>query len=154
MIYRDIAGTTSSLIHRINDLDLKVTSPSGAASGPWTTPGGLRNSRDTVENVFVQTPEAGAWTVQVIAAEVPQDSHVETAAIDADYALVSTGGTIITCPADWNHDSVVNSTDVTQYINEWFADQANGTHVTDLDGNNISNSTDVQIMIDRYISGC
>jgi len=162
MIYADIAGTTSALIHRINDLDLKVIAPSGAiywgnsgaSSGPWTTAGGLRNSRDTVENVFVQNPEAGVWTVTVIAAEVTQDSHVETAAIDADYALVSTGGTIVSCPADWNTDGTVNSTDVSQFITDWFTDQANGTHVTDLDGNGIANSTDVSIMIDRYFSGC
>jgi hypothetical protein len=162
MVYRDIAGTTSASIHRINDLDLKVVSPSGAvywgnsgaAQGPWTTAGGLRNSRDTVENVFVQTPEAGTWTVTVIAAEVPQDSHVESAAIDADFALVATGATIVSCPADWNNDNVVNSTDVADYLNDWFSDQANGTRSADLDDNNISNSTDVSIMIERYFSGC
>ncbi len=162
LVYSDIAGTTSSLIHRINDLDLKIVSPTGViywgnvglTTGPWSTPGGVRNTKDTVENIFIQNPEAGAWSVSVIAAELPQDGHVETPAIDADFALVSTGGHIATCPADWNHDGVVNSTDVGQFITDWFADQANGTHATDLDGNNISNSTDVSIMIDRYFAGC
>jgi serine protease AprX len=162
MIYSDIAGTTSALIHRINDLDLKVTSPSGLiywgnnglGAGLWSTSGGNRDTKDTVENVYIQNPEAGAWVVTVIAAEVNQDGHVETHDNDVDYALVVTGAPIQTCPADWNHDGVVNSLDVGEFINDWFADQANGTHATDLDGNNVSNSTDVAIMVDRYLSGC
>ena len=43
---------------------------------------------DTVENVLVQAPAAGTWTVEVIATAVNVDGHVETAATDADYALV------------------------------------------------------------------
>jgi hypothetical protein len=47
---------------------------------------------NTVENVFVQMPEAGVWTVEVRADEVVQDGHKETMEVDADYALVVTGG--------------------------------------------------------------
>lgn len=101
MIYRDIAGTTSSSLHRINDLDLKVTSPSGTIywgnngllGSMWSSAGGSPDGVDTVENVFVANPESGAWSIEVIAVEVLQDTHVETGAIDADYALVVTGGT-------------------------------------------------------------
>ncbi|MFG0282858.1 MAG: S8 family serine peptidase [Phycisphaerales bacterium JB039] len=99
MVYNDPSGTTSSTIHRINDLSLRVTSPTGAIywgnsgldRGHWTTAGGVENNRDTVENVFVQNPAAGIWTVEVIATEVNQDSHRETATRDADFALVVTG---------------------------------------------------------------
>ncbi|HEU4420451.1 MAG TPA: fibronectin type III domain-containing protein, partial [Planctomycetota bacterium] len=99
MVYRDPPGTTSSTLHRINNLDLKVTSPSatvywgnnGLLAGNYSTAGGSPNTVDTVENVFVQNPAAGAWTVQVIAAEINQDSHVETPAVDCDYALVVSG---------------------------------------------------------------
>ncbi|MBM7856668.1 hypothetical protein [Lentzea nigeriaca] len=41
-----------------------------------------------MENVFVRAPAAGTWTVEVVATEVNVDGHVETAATDADYALV------------------------------------------------------------------
>jgi hypothetical protein len=99
MVYRDRPGTTSSTLHRINNLDLKLTAPSatvwwgnqGLGAGLWSTPGGGPNNVDTVENVFVQNPEPGTWLVQVIAAEVNQDAHVETPALDADYALVVSG---------------------------------------------------------------
>ena len=99
MVFRDPPGTTSSTLHRINNLDLKVTSPSatvywgnnGLLAGNYSTAGGAPNTIDTVENVFVQNPAAGTWTVQVIAAEINQDSHVETPAVDCDYALVVSG---------------------------------------------------------------
>ena len=46
-----------------------------------------------MENVFIPNPETGRWFVQVFADAVVQDSHVETTATDADYALWATGGT-------------------------------------------------------------
>ncbi len=99
LVYRDPPGTTSSTLHRINDLDLKVTSPTGTiyhgnaglSAGMWSTAGGSPNGVDTVENVFVQNPAAGVWQVTITAADVNQDAHVETGAVDADYALVVSG---------------------------------------------------------------
>ncbi len=64
----------------------------GLLAGNWSTSGGIRNRIDTVENVFVQRPAAGTWTIQVLADEINQDSHVETTATDADFALVVSTG--------------------------------------------------------------
>lgn len=99
MIYRDWPGTTSSSLHRINNMDLKVTSPGGTVywgnnglnANMYSTAGGSANTLDTVENVFIQNPQAGVWQVEVIAAELNQDTHPETGALDADYALVAFG---------------------------------------------------------------
>ncbi len=99
LVYRDWPGTTSSTLHRINNLDLRVTSPGGTiyhgnvglSAGNWSTAGGSSNNVDTVENVFVQNPAAGTWQVTVTAADLNQDTHVETGAVDADYALVVSG---------------------------------------------------------------
>lgn len=99
LVYADLPGTTSSSQHRINDLSLKVTSPTGDVywgnngllEGVWSTTGGSANTKDTVENVFVENPGSGIWTVQVIASEINQDQHVETQQTDADFALVVTG---------------------------------------------------------------
>jgi hypothetical protein len=100
MTYADPMGTVPSTRHRINDLTLKVTSPSNVvyygnngltASGQWSTSGGTANIIDTVENVYIQNPEAGNWTVEVIASEVIQDANPGTPAIDADFALVVSG---------------------------------------------------------------
>lgn len=80
LVYIDPAGSPSATKHRINDLTLKVTSPSGVVywgnngleAGNVSTPGGTANDLDTVENVFIVSPEGGVWTVEVIAAEINQ----------------------------------------------------------------------------------
>jgi len=97
--YADPAGLPNSTVNRINNLDLKVTAPDGTSYwgnngllvGNYSTPGGAANTIDTVENVFVNNPPSGLWTVTVIAAELNQDSHVETPGVDADFALVVSG---------------------------------------------------------------
>ena len=101
MVYLDPAGTTSSTLHRINDLTLKVTNPSGTVywgnnglaggSYNYSTSGGSSNSIDCVEQVLIENPSAGTWTVEVIADEINQDAHTETGAVDADFALAVSG---------------------------------------------------------------
>lgn len=99
LVYADPPGTPYGNQHRVNDLTLRVTSPSnviyygnnGLMEGNWSTPGGSPNEVDTVENVFVENPESGMWTVEVIAYEIIEDGHVETGQLDADFALVVTG---------------------------------------------------------------
>ncbi len=100
MVYSDPAGNPAASVDRINDLTLKVISPSGTVywgnyglnENMWSLPGGEANHVDNVENVFIYKPEAGTWTIKVIAEEIAVDGHTETAGInDADFALVVTG---------------------------------------------------------------
>ncbi|CRK58820.1 Flagellar hook-length control protein FliK [Alloactinosynnema sp. L-07] len=96
LVYADPMGSPSASVATVNDLTLKVISPTGTvyygnnglSAGVWSTSGGSANRVDTVENVFVQSPGSGTWTVDVIATAVNQDGHVETSATDADFALV------------------------------------------------------------------
>ena len=148
LVYRDNPGTTSSTQHRINDLDLKVTSPSGTVyygnngllAGLWSTPGGSPNTKDTVENVFIQNPQAGTWQVEVIASELNQDTHVETPQLDADYALVVTGVTaaptvlaadFTASPTSGGAPLTVNFTDLsTGTVTGWLWNFGDGTTST------------------------
>ena len=99
MVYLDPAGTTSSSQHRINDLSLRVTSPSGTVywgnngllASNASTPGGTSNTVDTVENVRVPDPPAGTWTVEVLADEVVADAYPATAVMDATFGLTVSG---------------------------------------------------------------
>jgi hypothetical protein len=105
LVYNDLPGTTSATLHRINDLDLTVTSPSGTVyrgnfglnGANYSLPGGSKDSKNNVENVFVQNPESGAWRVEIDAAEINQDQHPATPDADAVFALVVTGGTGSIC---------------------------------------------------------
>ena len=58
---------------------------------PRSAPGGSANDIDIHENVFIQNPPSGPYMVRVSATAVREDSHVETAAVDADFALAVRG---------------------------------------------------------------
>lgn len=98
MVYTDPMGSPTAARARVNDLSLRVTAPDGTVrwgnngllAGNWSTTGGVSNKVDTVENVLVAQPAAGTWTIEVLADEVNADGHPETAATDADFALVVT----------------------------------------------------------------
>jgi hypothetical protein len=100
MVYPDPPGPTSATLHRINDLNLRVTAPDGTVyhgnngldAGNYSTPGGSPNDVDTVENVFVDNPASGLWTVEVEAAEINEDAYLDTPEMDAAFALIVTGG--------------------------------------------------------------
>ncbi|MDO8630298.1 MAG: hypothetical protein Q7R41_07380, partial [Phycisphaerales bacterium] len=104
-----IPNSTPNLV---NDLSIKVTSPSGTVyrgnfglvnwpiwiedyfTGNWSIPAGSFNTDhvNNVENVFLKNPQAGNWTITVSADAINQDGHVETPVDDADYALVVSSG--------------------------------------------------------------
>ena len=101
MHHAEPAGNPAAALHRVNDLSLRVTSPSGVVywgnngieQGNWSVAGGSEDNTNPLECVFVQSPQPGVWNVDIFATLVVQDSHVETPQIDADYGLVVSGGT-------------------------------------------------------------
>ncbi|MEW6250695.1 MAG: S8 family serine peptidase [Planctomycetota bacterium] len=125
LVYTDPKGNPNvQTQHRVNNLDLKVTAPGGTVywgnngmvTSSWTAPGGAANTKDTVENVFVQNPAAGLWKVEVIGSEIVQDSHPETPGVlDADFALVVYGGTQ-GLKGDLNCDGVVDFDDINPFV--------------------------------------
>ncbi len=120
MVYADRAGNPAALPHRVNDVTLRVVAPdgteywgnSGLTDGIWSTPGGSADTINTVENVFVQNPAAGDWTIEVEAVEVNLDVHVETPGIDdQDYALVVYGVSSLSSPGIFADGFESGSTD-------------------------------------------
>jgi hypothetical protein len=102
MAYKDPMGTVGAARARVNDLSLRVTSPTGKVywgnngltAGNYSTEGGASNKIDTVENVFIKMPEPGNWKIEVMGDEIVQDGNPATSAIDAVYGLVVSGGLI------------------------------------------------------------
>jgi hypothetical protein len=105
MSYVDPAGNPAAAFDRINDLSMRVTSPTGAVYyGNWGLDGGSQgnqstqsifagyDTRDTVECVIRNNPTPGIWTVTIVAPTVTQDAHLATAQTDATFALVVNGG--------------------------------------------------------------
>jgi hypothetical protein len=117
LAYTDPMGTVGAAYARINDLSLRVTSPSGTVywgnngltAGNFSSPGGVSNTRDTVENVFLQNPAAGTWKVEVLGDEIVQDARVETPQVDADFGLVVSGGRIVPEDAELSLPTFTNT---------------------------------------------
>lgn len=100
VVWTDFPSTEAAALNLVNNLNLVVTAPGGAVyrgnvfSGGWSQTGGSADIVNNVENVYVQSAAAGAWTVQVSGASVPQGPQ--------PFALVVEGGTpvVVTPPAD------------------------------------------------------
>ncbi|MFQ5500737.1 MAG: S8 family serine peptidase [Phycisphaerae bacterium] len=86
LAWDDPPGTPNVSPALVNDLDLRVTSPSGVQHFPWTL-GGLANPSapavrtledhiNNIEQVLVDNPEAGTWTVEVVGFNVPVGPQV------------------------------------------------------------------------------
>ncbi|MEO6596389.1 MAG: S8 family serine peptidase [Planctomycetota bacterium] len=99
--YSDPFANPAAAKTLINNISVRVTSPGGTIywgnnglwDGNWSVPGGVEDDTNPIECVFVQSPQAGVWKVDIKATLIAVDSHVETPAVDADYALVVSGGT-------------------------------------------------------------
>lgn len=107
LVYADPAGLPMAVSAIVNDLDLRVTSPSGVVfygnaglhGSPVSTPGGVADRVNTVENVFVPQPEAGRWQIEVFAHRVNEDADDSTPEFDVPFAIVAAGAFASETPA-------------------------------------------------------
>jgi subtilisin family serine protease len=91
LVWSDFPSTDIATINLINDLDLAVSGGSDTFRGNvfsngWSATGGSADRRNNVENVYIQTPAAGTYTVAVTGFNIPNGPQ--------KYALVVDGGTI------------------------------------------------------------
>ncbi|MBK9923931.1 MAG: S8 family serine peptidase [Anaerolineales bacterium] len=95
VVWSDYPSTDTATVNLVNDLDLTVAGPSGTFlgnvfSGGWSTTGGSADRRNNVENVYVQSPAAGTYTITVKGFNVPNGPQ--------KFALTVDGGTFGTDP--------------------------------------------------------
>ncbi len=97
LTWADPPALPSALTHRVNDLDLEVRyfhdgrtwhGNRGLDVGNQSVVGGQPNRIDTMEQVWLQLPTPGIYTVTVTAPMLAVDGKPETPATDADFALV------------------------------------------------------------------
>lgn len=100
LCWTDYPGSTSASKALVNDIDLKVTAPDGTVyyGNDFTSPYNTAFDRlNNVENVFVQYPNTGTWTIEVLGYNVPNGPQ--------NYALVA-GGDFGVAPNDPNPPAV------------------------------------------------
>ncbi|MBN1371976.1 MAG: S8 family serine peptidase [Anaerolineaceae bacterium] len=79
----------------VNDLNLTVTAPGGAVvykgnvfANGWSTTGGSADTVNNAENVYVQSPTAGTWTVTVTGANIPQGPQPFGLVVNANFGQI------------------------------------------------------------------
>jgi len=95
VVWTDFPSTDTASVNLVNDLDVTVSGPSGTFkgnvfSGGWSAPGGSADRRNNVENIYIQNPAAGTYTVTVTGFNVPNGPQ--------KFALAVDGGSLGTGP--------------------------------------------------------
>ncbi|UCG70317.1 MAG: S8 family serine peptidase, partial [Thermoplasmata archaeon] len=97
LVWTDVPASPGADPALVNNLNLKVTDPDnnvywgnyGLTTLKWSSQGGSPDSLNNVENVFIENPTPGTWTLEVIGANIPSDGETSTPEIDQAFALVA-----------------------------------------------------------------
>ena len=113
MAWDDAAGTPNVNPNLVNDLDLVVMSPSSVRAYPWTlnptspSSAAVRTQADdtnNIEQVLVDNPEAGTWTITVQGTSVPSGPQ--------SYSICGSPGIGVAGPPDCNNNGVPDDEDI------------------------------------------
>ncbi len=91
LAWSDYPSSATAARNLVNDLDLRVTSPSGevylgnAFAGGWSETGGTADRLNNLENVFVANPAAGDWVVEVVGFNVPFGPQPFALVLDGEF---------------------------------------------------------------------
>ncbi len=118
LAWADAPAAVNATFAPINDLDLLVISPTGDVYfgnffvGGQSSPGGNRDSINNLEQVLVNAPVAGEWTISILGIGVNVGTQ--------GYALVATGGVSqpAPCPADYNQDGNTDQGDIDALVQD------------------------------------
>lgn len=125
-----------------------------------------RSGSDQGDEAFIWTQANGMRTIrQVAIAQLPEEFSLwqltASRAVSADgTVIVGSGinpqgapeGWVIElpagCPADWNHDSVVNTSDLFNFLDAFFVGDA------DFTGDSVTNTSDFFAFLNAFFAGC
>lgn len=96
LVWTDVAASPAANKVLVNDLDLTAIAPTGQVyhgnvfSGGWSAPGGAPDHLNNVENVYIQNPEAGDWTIHIESYNVPVGEQPYALVVDGAQTFGST----------------------------------------------------------------
>ena len=126
LAWDDPPGAVNTIPELVNDLDLEAVSPSGVIHYPWTLDpanGGIPAIRtlpdhvNNIEQVVVDSPEAGAWIVRVKGYAVPAGPQVFSLATTPDMNPCLSAGALAMDAEVYNRTGTVEATVVDCDIN-------------------------------------
>ena len=100
LVWTDYPGSTTASKALVNDLDLTITSPSGTVyyGNDFSSPYNSSYDRlNNVENIWINSPEVGTYTIEVNGYNVPQGPQPFALYASGDFGTVSSDTTPPTC---------------------------------------------------------
>ncbi|WP_304943083.1 Ig-like domain-containing protein [Vallitalea guaymasensis] len=100
LVWSDYPGSTAASKALVNDLDIKVTSPSGTVyyGNDFTQPYNSDYDRlNNVENIYIDSPETGNYSVEVKGYNVPQGPQSFALFASADFGTAIVDDVAPTC---------------------------------------------------------
>ena len=104
LAWDDYPGTANTIPELVNDLDITATAPDGSTIHfPWTldpdnpASGAVRTAPDrlnNIEQIVVDAPAAGRWTITVNGLDVPQGPQPYSLTTTPEYSTASEQGVI------------------------------------------------------------
>jgi len=98
LAYTDVPGFPGALPALVNDLDLEVVGPDGTlyrgnqfGAGESVPNPPSSDKLNNVEGVFLSQPAPGDYLIRVRGSKIVQDARLDSAAVDQDFALVTSG---------------------------------------------------------------
>lgn len=145
LVYTDVPAAPSAAYVPVNDLDLEVESPSGLIykgnvfAGGLSVTGGSADVLNNVEQVHLDAPETGVWTLRVLGTAVNEETQ--------GFAAVITGAVSEpapdTCPADLDASGDVGAGDLAQLLALWGTSDA----AANLDGLGVVDGGDLAALL-------
>ncbi|MCP4166077.1 MAG: hypothetical protein GY759_09315 [Chloroflexi bacterium] len=115
LVWTDYPASESAAPALVNNLDLKVTAPNSSLyrgnvfSGGWSQTGGSGDSLNNVENVYIQSPATGVWTVAVSGTSVSNGPQPFALVLDGDFSPLAAPSIAI----------AIDSNDATDVVLSW-----------------------------------
>ena len=137
VVWSDFPSTETASVNLVNDLDLTVSGPSGTFngnvfSGGWSATGGSADRVNNVENVYIEAPAAGTYTVTVTGFNVPVGPQPFALVVDGTSAVgpIAPVASFTSSCADLDCDFTDTSTDADGTIVSWAWDFGDGNTST------------------------
>ncbi len=117
LAWDDVPGTPNVIPSLVNDLDLRVYSPSSDRYFPWTLDPAnpempaSQNAEDhlnNMEQVVVNNPQAGTWRIEVVGYNIPQGPQAYSLAGSPVLVNCSSGGLISLDNDQYTCDSTIS----------------------------------------------
>lgn len=149
MAFHDAPASLYASYAPVNDLNLDVYAPNGTRyrgnnfSGGVSVAGGMNDAANNAEQVLINAPATGVWTIVISAAAVNTPNA-------QGFAVVASGAVAEGCPPDFDQSGFVDFDDYNQFVSAFVT----GSAAADFNRSGFVDFDDFNDFVVAYSAGC